>query len=189
MAGGGGAWADFTAYLTVAGGLRWSEFLDGQLVGQILEGSQPIDATLTIKKGLELFEDLNDNIPEAYHAQIRSVAHAPGQPYRLIYTPSDRGTFSTKIFTQNSCTHGVGRSWAKWIWNPAFSPNLAAFSWKLIQHVLLVYCWIQTRGITLASRCRCCSTPQLESLRHLFIQSKVARAVWKFSVCYGNGTN
>lgn len=51
----------------------------------------------------------------------------------LIFTPSDRGQFSTKEFT-----------------------NIGAFLWKLMLHALPVDTRIQTRGITLASRCRCC---------------------------------
>lgn len=49
-------------------------------------------------------------------------------------------------------------------------------------HVLPVDCRIQTRGISLVSRCRCCSSPQTESLVHLFIHFEIALAVWK---CFG----
>lgn len=62
------------------------------------------------------------------------------------------------------------------------SSNISASMWHLLRHALPVDCSVQARGITLVSRCRCCVLPKLESLVHLFIQSKVATAVWK---CFG----
>lgn len=35
-------------------------------------------------------------------------------------------------------------------------------------------------GINLASMCVCCSVPKEESLRHLFLESDLAKSIWEF---------
>lgn len=75
---------------------------------------------------------------------------------------------------------GARRAWAKWILRLWVPPNISAFLWRMLRHTLPVDSRIQTRGILLASRCRCCNNPQQETIRHLFTQSEVAMAVWKY---------
>lgn len=77
---------------------------------------------------------------------------------------------------------GTTRCWTGWVWNPCLPPNISAFLWKMVRHALPVDSRIQTRGIVLVSKCRCCQVAASETLVHLFIQSEVAVAVWK---CFG----
>lgn len=37
---------------------------------------------------------------------------------------------------------------------------------------------IQSRGVSLVSKCCCCVTSERETLNHLFIQSDLAKEVW-----------
>lgn len=99
-----------------------------------------------------MIDELKVLIPEHTHDAIDKINRA----YMLIFTPSDRGQFSTKEFTKINRVPRVDWIWARRIWNPHFPPNIGAFLWKLMLHALPVDTRIQTRGITLASRCRCC---------------------------------
>lgn len=70
------------------------------------------------------------------------------------------------------------RCWASWIWDSFIPPDSSTFLWKLLRHALPVDTRIPSRGIYLASRCRCCSVQtEDESLVHFFIHSEVARQV------------
>lgn len=51
--------------------------------------------------------------------------------------------------------------------------------WKLIRHAVPVDCRVRTRWVIMVSRCRCCTSPQEETLTHLFMHSEMAREVWR----------
>lgn len=46
-------------------------------------------------------------------------------------------------------------------------------------HAIPVDSRIRTKGIQLASLCKCCTMGNEESLTHLFLHSEIARLVWK----------
>lgn len=50
----------------------------------------------------------------------------------------------------------------KLIWNESILPSISIFIWRL-----------------LASRCRCCKSPDVETREHLFLQGEVATGVWE----------
>lgn len=58
--------------------------------------------------------------------------------------------------------------------------NISAFLWRVVKRALLVNDRIRSKGIQLASYCRCCEPPQDESIHHLFLQSASGRQVWDF---------
>lgn len=90
----------------------------------------------------------------------------------LVFTPSNNGQFKLKDFNEHTRQRSRERRWIGWVWSSCLPHNISAFLWKIMQ----------TRGIFLASRCRCCHEPHIETLCHIFIKSDVARAVWK---CFG----
>lgn len=51
-----------------------------------------------------------------------------------------------------------------------------------MRHALPVDSRIISRGIQIASKCRCCKESSTESIRHIFLQSDIGRAVWR---CFG----
>lgn len=71
---------------------------------------------------------------------------------------------------------------ARWIWYHFFPPNISSFLWRMLLHALPIDSRVQSRGIVLAFGCRCCRNHEEENLRHIFILSEVASAVWK---CFG----
>ncbi|GAV91513.1 zf-RVT domain-containing protein, partial [Cephalotus follicularis] len=71
-------------------------------------------------------------------------------------------------------------SWVKYIWNSIIPSRIAFFIWKTIFNGISVDQNIQTRGIPLASKCRCCLNSNVETLEHLFFQGHVAVNIWGY---------
>ncbi|GAV67199.1 zf-RVT domain-containing protein [Cephalotus follicularis] len=70
--------------------------------------------------------------------------------------------------------------WAKYIWNAFIPTRIAFFIWKAVFNGISVDKNIQQRGISLASKCTCCSNPNIESLEHLLFQGEVGTNTWGY---------
>lgn len=151
-------------------------------MGQTLIGPLPTDAQLTVAQGQSIFDQINEFIHEQHHGKIEQVVLAMDAPDKLMFLHSETSTFSMKNFIWERRPACGNRLWAQWIWKKYLPPNISAFMWRMIRHGLPVDCSVETRGIQMVSRCRCCSQSQTESLQHLFVQSEIAMAVWK---CFG----
>lgn len=117
-----------------------------------------VDANLSISQGLNMIGELKEYILEHIQTTI-SMVLISDLPDLLVFTPSDRGVFSTKEFLKHNRVAGVERLWTRWVWNPHFPPNVAPFHWKLIRHALPVDTRIQSRGTVLVSSYRCSVNP------------------------------
>lgn len=114
------------------------------------------------------------------HQRIRQVHISSLHPDKLVYVPNEHDCFSNKSFVCLHRREGIKRRWASGIWGAFIPPVISTFLWKLLRHALPVDTRIQSRGIYLASRYRCCSEQSEESLAHLFIHSEVVRQVWSY---------
>lgn len=101
---------------------------------------------------------------------------------RLIFMFTDSGDFSTKEYCKLLNPALNKKIWAKWALNSMLPPNIQVFLWKLIRHALPVHCRILSQGVFMVSRCSCWKTYQEESLTHLFLNSELAKEVWR---CFG----
>ncbi|KAL6569244.1 hypothetical protein OROMI_013758 [Orobanche minor] len=68
------------------------------------------------------------------------------------------------------------------IWTAFLTPTISVFIWRLLQRQIPTDDILQQRGVSLASRCLCCSQTQTqtyhtETIAHLFLESVVAREV------------
>lgn len=79
---------------------------------------------------------------------------------------------------------GIGpkRAWAVGVWHTILPPKVTSFLWKLMRHAISIDSRIMEKGIHIASKCRCCKSNSSETLVHLFLQSKIAREMWR---CFG----
>lgn len=93
-----------------AGGIR---FWKDNWTGEILEGPQPCDETLTVAQGLECLEELWKFIPAHLRALIPQIQVDSTQPDRLVFTATDLGKFSTKVFKSIIRHQGVQHRWPK----------------------------------------------------------------------------
>lgn len=61
--------------------------------------------------------------------------------------------------------------------------KISAFIWKVLHNGIAVDQNIVKLGVRMASKCHCCSSPNIESRDHLLIRSELASIVWNhFSV-------
>lgn len=52
--------------------------------------------------------------------------------------------------------------------------------WKIMKNIIPVDVKAQTQGIQLASKCCCCTDPNIETLHHVFIEDENASSLWNF---------
>lgn len=65
------------------------------------------------------------------------------------------------------------------VWHGSISVNLSYIYWKLWNNGFATDLNTQKVGISLASKCRCCTAPNVESTLHLFLFSEVATTIWR----------
>ncbi|GAV89822.1 zf-RVT domain-containing protein, partial [Cephalotus follicularis] len=66
------------------------------------------------------------------------------------------------------------------IWSSFIPTRIAFFIWKAAFNGISVDKNIQHRGISLASKCRCCPNSNIESLKHLMFQGEVVTNSWGY---------
>ncbi|GAV63429.1 zf-RVT domain-containing protein, partial [Cephalotus follicularis] len=66
------------------------------------------------------------------------------------------------------------------IWNSFIPTRIAFFIWKTVFNGISVDQNIQRRGISLASKCRCCLNSNVETFEHLLFQGDVAVNIWGY---------
>ncbi|KAL9674864.1 hypothetical protein QQ045_003063 [Rhodiola kirilowii] len=81
------------------------------------------------------------------------------QKDRLIWECNMDGNFSTKAFYSVVASPKVYNARLDGIWHPWLPPRISAFLWWLFHGAIATDDKIQGCGISLASQCRCCSTP------------------------------
>ena len=70
---------------------------------------------------------------------------------------------------------------AKFCWHKHIALKISLFIWKLLHNGIPTDLAISNKGITITSKCHCCRiAPNSEFNTHLFINSEVGTAVWKF---------
>ena len=63
------------------------------------------------------------------------------------------------------------------IWGKCITLSISMFLWRLLANKIPVDMKLQWRGISLASKCRCCDKPEVETRLHLFVNGSAARKV------------
>lgn len=140
------------------------------------------DICLTVREALPDLEDLRTHIPDPLLRKIQEIKLSPQVEDHLVFSISENGKFSSKLYIDYSRPRGYKRSWTSLIWHNNLPPKVTTFLWKLIRHALPVDIRIRMKGIQLVSKSRCCTTPDEESISHLFLHSRIAREVWR---CFG----
>ncbi|KAM7461730.1 hypothetical protein LguiA_029851 [Lonicera macranthoides] len=67
---------------------------------------------------------------------------------------------------------------SKLIWHHIIPLKWSTLAWIAVNKRLPLDDVIKRRGIQLASRCNCCSCPKQESIKHVFVSSRMAQSVW-----------
>lgn len=129
---------------------------------------------LIVREAVPLLDELQ--------GKLNAICIDENQQDMLKFSLSENGKFSTKLYAKHILPQGKKRAWARLIWHTTLPPEVVTFLWKLIRHALPVDSRISTKGVYMASKCRCCKTFSQETISHLFLHSEVAREVWR---CFG----
>ncbi|XP_042044338.1 uncharacterized protein LOC121790124 [Salvia splendens] len=65
------------------------------------------------------------------------------------------------------------------IWGKGINPTISVFLWRLLDNRIPVDAKVQWRRVSLASKWRCCSSSNVETRLHLFLNGEATAAVWK----------
>ncbi|XP_071921373.1 uncharacterized protein [Coffea arabica] len=66
------------------------------------------------------------------------------------------------------------------LWRLGLPLKISFFMWRMLGHKLLVDTCLRRFRVAGLSKCVCCSSPDEESLHHLFGSSEIANSVWGF---------
>ncbi|KAK4859764.1 hypothetical protein QYF36_011330 [Acer negundo] len=90
------------------------------------------------------------------------------------------GIFSTKSAWEIIRRRGSICPWNKWLWHKHVPKKMSFVCWRARKEALPVDDLIQKLGVSIASKCNCCSCPQAENIDHVLCDGEVARRVWEY---------
>lgn len=73
-----------------------------------------------------------------YHEEIRRVVLKQGIPDQLVFTLSENGAFSSKLYTEAIIPKGIKRAWSRRVWHNLLPSKIFTFLWKLMCYVIHV---------------------------------------------------
>ncbi|EOY14356.1 Uncharacterized protein TCM_033752 [Theobroma cacao] len=94
------------------------------------------------------------------------------------WTPTPNGDFSTKSAWQLIRKRKVVNPVFNFIWHKTVPLTTSFFLWRLLHDWIPVELKMKSKGLQLASRCRCCKSE--ESIMHVMWDNPVAMQVWNY---------
>ncbi|XP_047942726.1 uncharacterized protein LOC125189497 [Salvia hispanica] len=119
-----------------------------------------------------------EGFSEEIAEKILQIPFDRGARDRGRWKRSSNGDFSTASAWDLVRKRAGKRLIYEMIWGRSIGLSISMFLWRLIANRVPVDTKMQWRGISLASKCRCCAKPQVESRLHLFVNGEAARRVW-----------
>ncbi|GAA0185374.1 hypothetical protein LIER_32662 [Lithospermum erythrorhizon] len=108
----------------------------------------------------------------------------PCRPDQLLWKPSPSGEFTFKSAWEEVRTGRDISIFYSSIWHSTIPRKMSFLTWRLLRHLLPVDEVLQTKGISLASKCHCCSS--IETIEHVFFTNPVAERIWAhFGALFG----
>ncbi|KAL9667813.1 hypothetical protein QQ045_002181 [Rhodiola kirilowii] len=125
----------------------------------------------------DLLAEALHNLPTPGRTELE-LASLSNDPDRLCWARSTDGRFSTKAFRRclgSPMAHHkiLAKAWHSWL-----PPRISVFIWRLHLQALSTDDNISQCGIPFPSKCRCCASPDVETLHHIFLDSDLARQIW-----------
>lgn len=135
---------------------------------------------LSVKHVPHNFQEIQSVLTEDQWARVRFVELDSQEVDKLIFSHTNSRKFSIAKYTAASRVATPEIVWSRYVWNRSSSHRANAFMWKVFHIALPVDRNIQGKGIVLASKCMCCTSPTTETLEHLLIHSELATDVRAF---------
>ncbi|XP_042056303.1 uncharacterized protein LOC121800878 [Salvia splendens] len=123
-----------------------------------------------------------EGFPEEIAEKILQTPFDRGARDRGRWKLSGNGDFSLASAWELVRNRAGKRLIFEMIWGKNIGLSISMFLWRLLANRIPVDAKMQWRGISLASKCRCCEKPQVESRLHLFVNGEAARRVWQHFV-------
>lgn len=147
-------------------------FWNDNWLGEILIGPLPCDIHLTVRDGLPIIDQLQHYLPDHLKAKVCEIFISDQHQDQLQFSCTKNGEFSSKKYMEVIRPAGHKRSWVDIVWHTFLPLKITTFMWKLMRQALSVDNRIICKSIQMASKCRCCKEPDVESIRHLCLQSE-----------------
>lgn len=144
-------------------------------IGEVLQPN--FSMALTVKQGIENMDQISYLLSYEQLERIGLIELEPEEDDIMIFEPSPIGKFSVAQYIGTSSDARNVVSWYSRVRNKYTSYRVNAFMWRVFQNALPVDYNLQRKGIVLASKCVCCSSPAQETLQHLFVDSDLATTV------------
>ncbi|XP_027120510.1 uncharacterized protein [Coffea arabica] len=124
------------------------------------------------------FQRLLQVLPRSVVNNISRTIVDPALKDELVWAPSADGTFSVssawELIRQRRNLSLVWRG----IWCPLLPLKMSYLAWRVLAEFLPLDDQLRSRGFSLVSKCDCCGD-SAESLHHIFLQGRLASAVWQ----------
>ena len=113
--------------------------------------------------------------------QVLAVASPSGDsPDMMVWTASNSGQFSLASAYSELRDCRPTSFLCRQAWHSNVPLKVSFFLLRLMRSHLPLDDVLASYGFHLPSRCSCCSSPQTESLGHLFLEGGLATTVWSF---------
>lgn len=99
---------------------------------------------------------------------------------RSVWAVNACGNFSLKSAWEGIRIKKNVAGSLRFIWHPCTPLKLSFLSWRMLHKRLPVDDYLIRMGFQLASKCNCCSQPQIETVEHIFVTSLTAKTVWVY---------
>ncbi|GAA0163541.1 hypothetical protein LIER_43652 [Lithospermum erythrorhizon] len=146
------------------------EILQSCILPGILEKDFFLNGAWNINKLKEAL--LDDTVLE----QVLQISFYEPQPDCILWKPANNGLFNFNSAWEIIREEKQLSTLKALFWHPNIPKKMSFLSWRLHQHWLPVDSVLQSRNLSLASKCVCCN--KVESLQHVFFSNTVAANIW-----------
>ncbi|XP_042003915.1 uncharacterized protein LOC121752889 [Salvia splendens] len=127
----------------------------------------------------EVFKVLDEwGIPREMGDEILVTPFDDSMEDRARWALTPHGNFTVASAWEQIRSKGDKFEVYDFIWGKGINPTISVFLWRLLANRISVDVKLQWRGVSLASKCRCCERSGEESRLHLFVSGKAAREIW-----------
>ncbi|XP_042986314.1 uncharacterized protein LOC122314764 [Carya illinoinensis] len=104
----------------------------------------------------------------------------------LIWTQPEEGMFSVQFAWQCIRVRGASFEWHSWIWHKSLPLKMSSHFWKAWHRALSVDDRLRCVGISIVSKCDCCSIGHYEDINHVLFEGDFPKKIWlTFSNLFG----
>ncbi|XP_073051335.1 uncharacterized protein [Primulina eburnea] len=144
----------------------------------VVRGPRAARVSSFLSEGTWDFNSLCSVVPPSIATEITLIPVTAGESDVARWTHSANGVFLLKSAWEQIRMRAPVSDIFTPFWGRCLRPTISFFLWRLWHRWLPVDEVLQSRGISLGSKCQCYAMP--ETFCHIFLDGPVARSVWHF---------